>query len=77
MMLTISWLIMALVIWSVWVYSRGEAKLGNQLTVALTILGMIYFYDKGDWAFFTLHMILFNRSAWMIWNDTTPMKFDA
>lgn len=65
-MLLMSWAIWALVLGSVWVYSYGEAWLGNWLTLGASSLGMIYFIDKLDPAFFLGHMVLFSRTAWMI-----------
>jgi len=63
---TLGWAVMALVIWSVWAYSAGHARRGNWLTLYATTLAMIFFMNTGHWSFFTLHMILFLRAAWMV-----------
>jgi len=70
MIFALSCVIWALVLWSVWFYSKKEAYPGNWLTVLATSLGMIYFVwayrQLGDLVFFFGHAFLFCRSAWMI-----------
>lgn len=66
MMEVIGWIVMILVITSVWYYSEGNTHIGNWITVFATAGGMVFFLDAGHWSFFAFHLILFVRAAWMI-----------